>query len=273
MTANPQQKLTFFDVLGGRFTLTPEELVALMRHRTTLTYLTVVYVLLLVTDSPRLWGAVPVPLVLILWLVIMVVFHAAVWVVVRTIKALQARFGERIWPGPVIVLCSLTPAVAAGQAIAYLGSGGTVWFQFIPDFLMYWIIAELFGLIYFRYVRAHVDGAAPPPAPAAQERSVVIGAEPVPLSRVRHIEAREHHVHVTLDNRSLTQRARLGDIIAQTGPDDGFQPHRSWWVSAASVANLVQVGAKHVLHLEDGTHVPVARSRLDEVRYWLDRHR
>jgi DNA-binding LytR/AlgR family response regulator len=101
---------------------------------------------------------------------------------------------------------------------------------------------------------------------------VVIGAEPIPLEHLRHIQAREHHVHVTLAGSDLIQRARLADIVAQTGPQDGIQPHRSWWVAAHAAKTLERDGQKHVLTLHDGTKVPVARSRLDAVRDWMAHH-
>ncbi len=272
--------LTFFDILGGRFSLTPKELLALLRDRTTLTYLGFVYVLLIVTDVPDLWDRVALPVILVVWALLMCVFHLAVWVVVSGFAILQRRFGPRIWPGPMIVLCSLLPAVLTGQAAVYLGTGGQVLIPILPGFFYYWLIAELFGLIYFRYVRFHVDGAepetAPPPdtpPPAPEERRILIGAEPVPLARLHHIEAREHHVLITIDGQSITHRARLGDIVAQTGPDDGLQPHRSWWVSAGAARDLTREGQRHLMHLDDGTRVPVARTRLDAVRVWLDSHR
>ena len=269
--------LTFFDILGGRFTLAPKELVALLRNRTTLTYLGLVYVLLIVTDVPNLWDRVALPVIMFAWALLMIVFHLAVWLVISAVSALQRCFGPRIWPGPMIVLCSLMPASFTGQAVVYAGTGGRVMVSIHPGIFYYWLIAELFGLIYFRYVRFHVDGTERPPEtqtapakPGPDERRVIIGTQPVPLSRLHHIEAREHHVLITMDGESITQRARLGDIVAQTGPDDGLQPHRSWWVSAAAARDLTKEGQRHLLQLDDGTCVPVARTRLDQVRDWLD---
>ncbi|MGP6085334.1 LytTR family DNA-binding domain-containing protein [Antarctobacter jejuensis] len=279
MSYKPMQVLTFFDILGGRFTLAPKELVSLMRNRTTLTYLGLVYVLLIVTDVPDLRDRVALPVILTAWALLMVVFHAAVWLVISIVAGLQRQFGPRVWPGPVIVLGSLPPAILAGQAVVYLGTAGRVVVPILPSLFYYWLIAELFGLIYFRYVRFHVDGRtgdvqprtdAPPPA-IPEERHIVIGTQPVPLSRLHHIEAHEHHVLITMDGQSITHRGRLSDIVAQTGPDDGLQPHRSWWVSANAARDLTREGQRHLLQLDDGTRVPVARTRLDQVRDWLER--
>ncbi|MCT4557990.1 MAG: LytTR family transcriptional regulator [Pelagimonas sp.] len=107
----------------------------------------------------------------------------------------------------------------------------------------------------------------PVPTPS---RNILIGSAPIPLAQLRLIEAREHHVHVTTKTDSMTHRARLSDIIAQTDTLDGIQPHRSWWVSAGAARSLTREGQRHVLHLDDGTQVPVARSRVDTVRRFLE---
>lgn len=273
MTA-PSSTLRFFDILGGRFTLAPREYLDLLASATTRTYIGVVYVLLLATDSPGVLGKIHILLVLLLWVVVMGTFLGAVWLTLSVLALVQRLTRITLWPGPLIVLCALLPAITAGEALFYLASPEALGFKIVPDVLFFWLTAEMFGLIYFRYVRPHVDhetAARPALQAVPVHRNVIIGAEPVPLARLRHIEAREHHVHVTLDGESATYRARLSDIVAQTRPEDGFQPHRSWWVAANGAHTLIRDGARHVLELSDGTRVPVARSRVDDVRRRLDK--
>lgn len=267
MTPKRTDTVHFFDILGGRFTLGPEEYRALLNNRTTRGYIGFVYVLLVLTDAPDFFQHMDVLLVLILWVLVVAIFLFAVGVVVTLMAAIQHRLRIRIWPGPLIVVFALAPGISTGETVSYLATDGAVGFDLIPEVFLYWLIAETFGLIFFRYVRPSIEQTASP-----AERSILIGAEPVPLSRLRHIEAREHHVHVTLDGASLTHRARLGDIIAQTTPEDGVQPHRSWWVSAKAARALTRDGARHLLELDDGTAIPVARSRVEDVRDWLQRH-
>lgn len=257
----------FFDILGGRFTLGPDEYLGLLHNKTTQTYLLVVYVLLLVTDAPGLLGDLDMTIVVLLWVLVMGTFLIAVWAVVAFLAALQTRVSVVAWPGPIIVLMALTPAIAVGKTTSYIATNGAIGFDLFPHVFFYWVIAELFGLIFFRYVRTHIDDAR-----QVEQRHVLIGAAPVLLSRLRHIEAREHHVFIMMDGESLTHRARLSDIVAQTGPEDGLQPHRSWWVAAHAVQRLTREGPRHVLHLDDGTQIPVARSRVNDVREWL-RHK
>ena len=65
----------------------------------------------------------------------------------------------------------------------------------------------------------------------------------MPLDRIVSVEAREHHLHVTLDDDSFVQRARLRDVLAQAGAASGIQTHRSWWVAARAVAGIERCGS------------------------------
>ena len=71
---------------------------------------------------------------------------------------------------------------------------------------------------------------------------------------------------------TLSQRARLSDIVAQTRDEDGIQPHRSWWVPRHSVRELGRDAGKPVLRLTDESVIPVARGRLETVRHWIATH-
>jgi DNA-binding LytR/AlgR family response regulator len=104
------------------------------------------------------------------------------------------------------------------------------------------------------------------------ERHLIVGGERFNLRGLLHIEAREHHVHLTFEDNRKLFRARLGDIVAQTRIEDGFQPHRSWWVARDSVITPERKGGRLILRLRDDTEVPVARTRIEEVEQWLQTH-
>ncbi|WP_375282349.1 LytTR family DNA-binding domain-containing protein [Pseudooctadecabacter sp.] len=256
------------DLLGGRYTLGPHQLANLLRKKTMQSYLVCVYAILIAADAPGLFGTLSLATVMGIWAVVITTFLLGVWIGVSALAIVQDHLGKT-WstPGALVTIAALTPAIGLGETLIYVSSYGAMGFQLFPEALFYFIIAEVFALIFLRHVRPGLE-QDDPPAP----RQILIGAEPVDFSSLRHIEAREHHVHVTLDQTSLTQRARLSDIVAQTEPEDGLQPHRSWWVAAHAARTLKRDGARHVLQLDDGTQIPVARTRLDEVRAWMDRH-
>ncbi|NIY99237.1 hypothetical protein HC022_24400 [Salipiger sp. HF18] len=59
-------------------------------------------------------------------------------------------------------------------------------------------------------------------------------------------------------------------MVAQTRPEDGIQPHRSWWVSRRTVGRLGTRSGREVLQLSDDSQVSVARGRVEDVRDWIE---
>ena len=278
--------IEFRDAFGGRVRLSVNDYMKLLHLRGTQTYLVCVLALLVAMDAPGLIGAVNPLSVLCVWafaLVCFLICHGLALVIVATCLPL---IGSVAIPGVIISTLALILPVGLSDLLVRWMSGGNATFAGFPHVLFYLLATEMFILIYMRYVRPTDEAASEqaqqasddaaleeeettvPPVPL-EERKILIGAEPVALSKLRHIQAREHHVHVVLDEASLTHRARLSDIIAQTDREDGIQPHRSWWVSTQAAQKLERDGQKHILALHDGTKVPVARSRLEDVRDWM----
>ncbi|EEX14201.1 response regulator receiver protein [Citreicella sp. SE45] len=77
-------------------------------------------------------------------------------------------------------------------------------------------------------------------------------------------------MQVRLCDGTLTERARLSDIVAQTRPEDGIQPHGSWWVSRRAMRRLGKRSGREALQLSDDSQVPVARGRVEDVRDWIE---
>jgi DNA-binding LytR/AlgR family response regulator len=123
--------------------------------------------------------------------------------------------------------------------------------------------------VYYRFImpsiRKEIEGEE-------INRHLVVGGEKVDLSKLLHIEAREHHVYMTFEDAKSQARARLSDIVAQTQDQDGMQPHRSWWIARDPAIRVERKNGRLVLRLRDDTEVPVARTRVDEVLSWLQTH-
>nr|WP_283255079.1 LytTR family DNA-binding domain-containing protein [Marivita sp. GX14005] len=106
----------------------------------------------------------------------------------------------------------------------------------------------------------------------AVKRELIVDGERIDLTKLLHIEAREHHVQLTFEDAHKLSRARLRDIVAQTQSEDGFQPHRSWWVARDPSITPLRRDGRMYLRLRDDTEVPVARTRIEDVQRWLDTH-
>lgn len=138
----------------------------------------------------------------------------------------------------------------------------------------------------FRYVRfdrlrPHDTPAPLPPADTPEPPLAVTPEKPrisdltvngrrIPLNALRYMKSVEHYVEFVLDTEVLTERCTLRDLVAQTGAEDGIQPHRSYWVSRREISRLGRRDGNAVLILKDGTEIPLSRHRKTEVAAWLD---
>ncbi|WP_258092243.1 LytTR family DNA-binding domain-containing protein [Salipiger pentaromativorans] len=265
--------------------LSAQQFLGLFRHRLTWRYMSLVLVILIAADPSGLAGQLPFGLFFVTWLLAFALYLSLQSVLILALAALRQIWARPAVYWPVISLCSFAPTLMVVETALSLLVGDALHPLLFERMVYVAITIIVFETIYMRFVlprlgtaeaEAEADitvEAAPAPAPATEdgaERLLHIGGQPIGLEEVRMIEAREHHVHVHLKDRALTQRARLSDIVAQTRPEDGVQPHRSWWVARAAVRGLGRDAGKPVLELTDDSLVPVARGRLSEVRDWID---
>ncbi|MGR3378683.1 LytTR family DNA-binding domain-containing protein [Salipiger abyssi] len=272
--------------------LTAQQFLGLFEHRLTWRYMSLVFVILIAADPSGLAGRLPAGLFLLAWFAAFLLYlflQAALIVALAAIRQVMPRPAV-YWP--LISLFSFAPTLLAVEAGISFFAGDVLRPLLLERMLYIAITVILFETIYMRFVLPRVLTSEPaelaepaPPGPAAApaperggpeedsaERLLHVGGQPVAIDEVQLIEAHEHHVHVRLRDDTRTMRARLSDIVAQTRPDDGIQPHRSWWVARGTVAGLDRESGKPVLRLTDGDAVPVARGRLPEVRDWIDTH-
>ncbi len=283
-----------------RLDLSAEEFLALFNHRLTWVYFGFVLVILLVSDPSHLFSSVPLPIYGLAWLGAFFLYlsvHAALILGLAALRHLSGRNAPAVY-WPLISILAYAPTVSAMETVLAWAVGDSLRPLLLQRVGYVAVTIIMFETIFLRFVLPRVmadtelpDHAPMPPmaamaaaareveiassafaesdASAAQERKIHIGARPVPLDEVAFIEAREHHVHVRLRHGTLSQRARLSDIVAQTSAEDGVQPHRSWWVSRHSVRELGRDDGKPVLRLTDESVIPVARGRLESVRDWI----
>lgn len=283
------EKLDLLTLLGFRIRLSVWDILRIIPDRACLAFFALVAVALATADPFAVHQYFPVWKVMLFWPIAIVMYTALSIVVLAGFAVLMRWFPGLVTPLPLKSAITMVPSVMIGENVAYALTGGAHHIDILERILFFYFFVQVFETVFYRFVVIQTETfralQSSEPEPDTSEHSVManpslplptrhilIGAEKVPVSRVRHIEAREHHVHVTLDECSITHRARLSDIVAQTRPEDGFQPHRSWWVSKEAARGLERDGDRHVLKLTDDTTVPVARTRLPEVQNWVARH-
>ncbi|MBI1339472.1 hypothetical protein GC169_04570 [bacterium] len=114
--------------------------------------------------------------------------------------------------------------------------------------------------------------AAPPSNldPAAAEARGAIFRERLPI-RLRQAEiwavsAEDHYLRVHTSAGEELILMRLSDAIRELGSIPGMRTHRSWWVSAAGVAEMKRDAGKVVLKLKSGREAPVSRTYQPAIR-------
>ena len=83
------------------------------------------------------------------------------------------------------------------------------------------------------------------------------------------LSAQDHYVEVVTELGSELCLIRLTDAIAETSPIDGFQIHRSHWVSRKAIERFENTGGAARVTLTNGTTLKVSQSRVSRLRQYL----
>lgn len=82
---------------------------------------------------------------------------------------------------------------------------------------------------------------------------------------LRSISVRDHYVDVQTSCGVSSLLMRLSDAMAETGPVEGGQIHRSHWVAWQAVQGVEREGAKLFVMLEGGSRLPVSKNHRDKL--------
>jgi hypothetical protein len=79
------------------------------------------------------------------------------------------------------------------------------------------------------------------------------------------ITVRDHYVDVQTSLGKASLLLRFADAVAEAEPTLGTQVHRSHWVAWQGVGSVCREGGKVMLHLKNGSQIPVSRNHRDKV--------
>ncbi|WP_439522706.1 LytTR family DNA-binding domain-containing protein [Marivita sp.] len=238
-------------------------------RKRTLVYMMLSLMVFYAADPSGARNYVPLWFSLILWPVAFV-FYLIVYHSQFLIMAAASRRLPRLRvPTALLGLIALLPTVVCCQVSVTYISDGSYPRDVMSELIFYFLTVQGLETVFYRFIMPGVRDEIEAESPA---RHLVVGGEKIDLSTLLHIEAREHHVHLTFANAKSLIRARLGDIVAQTKAEDGIQPHRSWWVAKDPSIKAERKDGRMILRLRDDTEVPVARTRINDVLHWLQDH-
>lgn len=262
-------ELRFWDLLGERMSFSLRVYLRALAHNRTILFTFLCMIAFIAADPSSARAFVPVWFAVGFWPVLFAFYLTVMILCLFGVAALARAIPNLRVPIPVIGFVALIPTVVLCESCLHYASNGTLVPDFVGKLFIFFFMVQGLETIYFRFILPDIRKELAAEEPS---RHLVIGGEKVELTKLLHIEAREHHVHMTFEDAKSRARARLSDIVAQTQDTDGMQPHRSWWIARDPAIRVERKNGRVVLRLRDDTEVPVARTRVDEVLSWLQTH-
>lgn len=275
------RELHVWDPLGGRHSLSFLTYLEIIKDPRFQLFCALTLVLFFATDPSGNRAYVPLWVSGAIWPVSYLLYMSFFSIVLLCQSAITGWNPSFRMPTVAIGFLALIPSVYLAEGVILrIMSNGAFPVNLQGNFIFYFLSVQVIEAVFFRFVfpvlrtshDASTKTAAPSRSQADDTQQVIIGGERIPLRSIKVIEAREHHVEVTMFDGQTRLRARLGDIVAQTTPKDGIQTHRSWWVARHAAKGLGQEAGKPVLHLIGDHPVPVARTRVNQVQAWAEEH-
>lgn len=271
--------MQFWDPLGGKLSFSLLTFANAKVHPKFLLFGGLILVLFFATDPSSNRAYVPLWASAAIWPIAYVIYMT-LFASALVIQSIVTGWVPTLRvPTPVIGFFALFPTVYASEVIILdIMSGGTYPEKLAGNYLFYFLSVQVCEAVFFKFifpalrVEVQTNAGQTDTANFEDTRHVIIGGERIPLGDIRLIEARQHHVHVTLSDSERRLRARMGDFVAQTSPSDGVQTHRSWWVARHAAKEISEENGRPVLRLEDDIPVPIARTRVNDVLSWATEH-
>lgn len=271
--------MRFWDPLGGEQEFSILTFFKVMKHPRFLLFGGLTLVFFFATDPSTNRPYVPLWASAAIWPMAYVMYMSLYAVALCVLSGLTKAVPRLRTPTSLLGFLTLFPTVYFCETVVLdVLSGGTYPSTLNGNYLFYFLAVQVSEAVFYKYIYpnmdVHDDTADNVEDDVATDtpKHIIIGGERIPLRHIHLIEAREHHVHVTLSDSRRRLRARLGDVVAQTSSEDGVQTHRSWWVARHAAKELAEEDGRPVLRLIDNAHIPVARTRVGDVRMWVDEH-
>lgn len=264
-----ETEIRFWDLLGERMSFSLETYTRVVTHRRALLFILLCMVAFIASDPSGARSYVPFWFSIAFWPIVFALYVAVCMLAMLIVAMLSQALPNLRLPMPLIGFAALVPCVMLCETSVAFMSNGTFPYDFAGKLFFYFFAVQGIETVFFRFIFPEIRKTL---HQNTGDRHLVIGGEKIELTKLLHIEAREHHVHLTFENRKSLARARLGDIVAQTQAEDGMQPHRSWWVARDPAIRAERKNGRLILRLRDNIEVPVARTRVDDVLDWLENH-
>ncbi|MBL1437294.1 MAG: LytTR family transcriptional regulator [Rhodobacteraceae bacterium] len=90
------------------------------------------------------------------------------------------------------------------------------------------------------------------------------------LGALISMSSQDHYVEIVTDIGRHLERLTMKMAVELAPKAVGLQVHRSHWVAYNAILDLEKTGGRYAVLLQNGTKIPVGKSRVAEVRAYLD---
>ncbi|MDJ0637960.1 MAG: LytTR family DNA-binding domain-containing protein [Paracoccaceae bacterium] len=200
-------------------------------------------------------------------------------------RGVRASFGTERWPGwALLVATAIIGAVPLTFEVRWLLDTIVAPPQGLPPpwltYLNVSVINLVFCLVQYLLIERWplFEGAE------QQEPLLSVGVSPEESDKIRptigHLSRRpeglsgtiqymrmeDHYLRVFTDEGDGMTLHRMSDATRDLAETDGMQVHKSWWVSAAAIDEILQENRKRIIRTKDGAKIPVGRSFEGDLR-------
>ena len=183
------------------------------------------------------------------------------------------RFWERVFGVPIPLIVASAPLLLASTYLACFVLCNLFEPSKHPISVMSWqmnlrnvLVAHIFETVALLWLIPAQRAERARDANPSLGRKVTLAGRSFDLDIIKRVKSAEHYLEIHGTHGVEVIRERMATFLDQVTSTDGIQTHRSHWVSRHQVDDL-RTGH---LRLPCGAEVPVARSRQNIVRDWME---
>ena len=263
-------ELRLYVMNGSFFPLTGHELVAVLRSRRVVTFLSILAIVLALPSGGTVLGDLPLWARLFLNLASVMIFVGIFPALYFDAAHRAVRAGKDGVHHLLLTLpaACLTALATEALAIALIGESALTRGMLLTKITFSMLFWELLIFVLARYY-----APALLPALAAEDRdgnppdiplTLAFGPHRIEAARLLRIETDGRLLRLHTEDRIETAPVRLRDALEQLAPH-GLLVHRCHWVAHGQLGPVERVGRSYRMTTRSGAPVPVARERRQDV--------
>jgi len=261
------KEIRFINWVGRPRNIVYGDMLRMAIHPSTLFYLVIVGIILTLLDANGYQANLPLWGGAVVWFVGILVATLSYSALLFLWTAFYTKTSGRGIAFPVIAFLStlstlygaeLTESLLLGQPFS-----GDHWARSLP---YTFLVITVFDIVHFVFAMPVIQAKSRHEAEPEKRPPITLAGRTFKRGTIHWAMSQDHYLKISTGDKTEMVLARMADLADQTDPEEGLQPHRSWWIAPHAIKALKDSGG---VLMKDGTVVPVARGRLSGLRAWL----